>query len=526
MRSNRISCRRVAVALAVALATVAPTLPATGPVYAAPTPPGGDEPGRPGGGGGGNQPGGGQGQSQAPATPAPPPEPPEVPDVETVPGPLPDTPPDVVQGLAPPPSEPQPDFPYKRETQCVQSSVSGPALADRPWAQDSMRIDDLHRFVTGKGQKVAVIDTGVSQHRFLQNRVEAGGDYVDSAGRGVEDCDGHGTIVAGIIAANTNPDGGESDIGFNGVAPDAGILSVRQTSKYYETGDDSRPSAGTLDTLAQAVTYSASQPGVSVINISLTSCIPKNSPAIAASYKVLQAAIDFAVNKRDVVVVAAAGNLSPQGQGCSQQNDNADPEAVKSVPLPPWFAEDVLSVASIGEDGNPSPFSIAGPWVSVAAPGNNIISLDPAGNALVNQKAEEPGAESGPIEGTSFAAPYVSGLAALVRQKFPNLDAHGVMHRIEATAQHPAATGGRNNQVGYGMINPVGALTMEVPGEEGSVQPAQAENLPANLPPPYEKDWTPTVVALAGAGTGLALLLLTVFIQRTLQRNRRRRGEV
>jgi membrane-anchored mycosin MYCP len=504
--------KRAAVALAAVLATLA-----TGPVYAAPSPPGGGDPG------GGQRPSGSIQPSSPPSTSE---EPPSLPKTTVLPGPLPDEPPPVDSGLTPSPPDaaPAPDFPYKKGTQCVRSSVTGPGLPTRPWAQDSLRVDDVHKFVTGKGQKVAVIDTGVHRHPFLQNRVQAGGDYVDSAFKGVDDCDGHGTIVAGIIAANTDPDGTHPNIGFDGMAPDANILSIRQTSKYYKTGDDSRPTAGTLDTLAKAVAYAASQ-GVGVINISLTSCIPKNSTSIAASYRVLQAAIDYAVNKKDAVVVAAAGNLDPSPNGCSQQNDNPDPDEVSSVPLPPWFSDDVLSVGSIGKNGDPSPFSIAGPWVSVAAPGDQIISLDPAGNALVNQKAEEPNAQPGPIEGTSFAAPYVSGLAALVRQKFPNLNAHQVMHRIEATAQHPAAAGGRDNEVGHGMINPVGALTMEVPGEQGSVQPAQAENLPANLPLPYEKDWTPTIVALAGTGAGFFLLVLTVFIMRTVQRNRRRRGD-
>jgi membrane-anchored mycosin MYCP len=229
------------------------------------------------------------------------------------------------------------------------------------------------------------------------------------------------------------------------------------------------------------------------------------------------------VNTKNVVVVAAAGNVDPSGSGCKQQNNNPDPNDLNSIPLPPWFADDVLSVASIDRNGDPSSFSVAGPWVGVAAPGEDIISLDPAGNSLVNQRSESPTGQLGPIQGTSFAAPYVTGLVALVRQKYPDLNAHQVMHRIEATAQHPADAGGRNDQVGYGRIDPIAALTAVIPGE-GGVARAKAEQLPANIPPPYEKNWTPTVVALAGTGAGLGLLLLTVFVMRTVQRNRRRRA--
>lgn len=445
------------------------------------------------------------------------------PEGPTEAGPLPNTPPPVRPGQLPPPIAPHPDASYRSDTQCVSSHVGGPVLADRPWAQDALQIDAVHKFVTGAGEKIAVIDTGVNaSHPFFQDRVKPGGDYV-SGDNGIKDCDGHGTIVAGIIAANTHPGRRNSNIGFDGMAPDASILSIRQTSQYYKDGDgDNARTAGTTATLAQAVSYAASQPDIDAINISLTSCVQKHSPMVDANYHRLQAAVDYAVNAKDKVVVAAAGNYDPNN-GCKQQNDNANPNELNSITLPPWFADDVLSVASIGRNGDPSSFSIAGPWVSVAAPGEDIISLDPAGNSLVNQRSESPSSQPGKIQGTSFAAPYVTGLVALVRQKYPDLTAHQVMHRIEATAQHPADSGGRNNQVGYGPIDPLAALTAVIPGESG-VTPAKAKQLPANIPPPYQKDWTPTVVALAGTGTGLGLLLLTVFIMRTVQRNRRRRA--
>jgi membrane-anchored mycosin MYCP len=187
--------------------------------------------------------------------------------------------------------------------------------------------------------------------------------------------------------------------------------------------------------------------------------------------------------------------------------------------IPPWFSEYVLSVAAVERNGQVAKFSINGPWVSVAAPGTEIISLDPADPAaLANQSFDEKNNAS-PIQGTSFAAPYVAGLAALVRQQFPNLTAKQVMNRIKVTSSHPAATGGHDNLVGYGMINPIAALTAFIPSEKG-IPDDKAIDVPFEMPPPYEHNWTPMKVAMIGSGGGLAALLLTLFVVRTVRRNR------
>ena len=126
---------------------------------------------------------------------------------------------------------------------------------------------------------------------------------------------------------------------------------------------------------------------------------------------------------------------------------------------------------------------------------------------------------SSPSRAPVFAAPYVAGLAALVRQKFPELNARQVMERIKSTAQHPATPTGRDNLVGYGMINPLAALTAMVPSEAG-LSPARATPLPPDAPPVQTKNWTPMLVALIGSGSGLALLAITLFTMHTIRRNR------
>ena len=139
-------------------------------------------------------------------------------------------------------------------------------------------------------------------------------------------------------------------------------------------------------------------------------------------------------------------------------------------------------------------------------------------SSLANQTVDEKGKPQ-PIQGTSFAAPYVAGLAALVREQFPELTAKQVMNRIKTTAAHPAANGGHDNLVGYGMINPIAALTAFIPSEEGIARDKAVE-VPFKMPPQYERNWTPMKVAMIGCGSGLGLLLITLFVAHAIRRNR------
>jgi membrane-anchored mycosin MYCP len=439
------------------------------------------------------------------------------PSTSTAPGGGLGTPPPLPPDFATPVDDGKPDQVYTAKTRCVESRDATVPLEHKPWGQDLLRFDEVAKFATGKGQKVAVIDTGVTPHHYLGDRLEGGGDYVIQAENGLKDCDGHGTEVAGIIAANPNDDA----IGFRGIAPDARILSIRQSSGNYEYKDpasnESAVAAGNLGTLAKAIVRAADTPGVTVINMSVDSCRPANTNPIALPELQVQAALRYAVEVKNVVAVASAGNV-PEGKFCKEQN-GPDPVNPTQIVIPPWFSEYVLSVAAMEQNGDVAPFSMTGPWVSVAAPGTDIISLDPANPAgLANQSLTTDGAQ--PIQGTSFAAPYVAGLAALVRQRFPELTAEQVMDRIKATASHPAATGGHDSLVGYGMINPIAALTAFIPAEK-NIPADKPIDAPFTMPPPYEHNWTPMQVAMIGSGGGLGALLLTLFVVHTVRRNRK-----
>ncbi|MBE7193649.1 type VII secretion-associated serine protease mycosin [Gordonia polyisoprenivorans] len=314
-------------------------------------------------------------------------------------------------------------------------------------------------YSTGAGQTVAVIDTGVHPQPRLR-KVIGGGDYVGS-GDGLTDCDSHGTLVAGLIAAR--PSTADS---FSGIAPDATILSIRQNSDSYQVdgnnGDDSDAVSsgyGNTTTLAYAITRAVSL-GATVINISAAACGTTGSPvdddllgrAVRAAYQ------------RNVVVVAAAGNADKDR---CPQNPGVDPNVPRSTEWsrmttyasPAWFSDYVLSVGNVTADDEPASTSLTGPWVSVAAPGENVVSLSSTGSGLVNRQVIK-GAQSS-FNGTSFAAAVVSGVVALVRAEHPTMSAGEVIELIKRTAH----TGGRGPDMatGYGLVDPIAAVDPDQP---------------------------------------------------------------
>jgi membrane-anchored mycosin MYCP len=402
---------------------------------------------------------------------------------------------------------------------CVTSAGGGDAvIPGAPWSQQRLRFTDAWRFTRGAGQTVAVIDTGVSRHPRLAGRLVDGGDFV-ADDTGLRDCDGHGTLVAGIIAASSDP-----ATGFVGVAPDARVLSIRQSSATVSTTapDGSTSSGGgNVDTLAEAI-LRAVRLGAGVINISEAACVPEAEAARGLAG--LRAAVRAAVDA-DVVVVAAAGNA---GTGACTQGPAG--ESSGQVVAPAWFGDDVLSVGYTRRDGLPAPQSLRGPWVSLAAPGSEIVSLDPAGPGVVDTVAPIGAGRSVPIEGTSFAAPYVSGVVALVRARYPGLDARQLMARVTASADRPggapASGGAHDDAVGAGTVDPVAAVADVRPDEftgdgPASVSPAGAGRV--DLSDGRDAHSGSRTVALVGSAGAMVLLGgvgLAVLVARRTRRPR------
>ncbi|WP_306796257.1 type VII secretion-associated serine protease mycosin [Nocardia sp. XZ_19_369] len=409
---------------------------------------------------------------------------------------------------------PAPLEPTEQRDLCAEPALTGPPPNEPPIAQRVLELPSAWQFSRGAGQKVAVIDTGVNRHPRLPF-MQTGGDYVSDTDGSV-DCDGHGTLVAGIIAAQPSP--GDA---FAGVAPEAEILTIRQLSLAYEKKDragDRAPGAiradgyGSVLTLAAAVVRAVDL-GATVINISEVACSPAGSDTADSS---LGAAVKYAYD-RNVVVVAAAGNVESDGP-CKNQNEGTGWGAVTTVASPAWFSPYVLAVGSVDADGKPSDLSLHGPWIGVSAIGRNIVSLDskPGGVGLVNGVQTTEGIR--PVDGTSFAAPYVAGLAALVRSRFPHLDAQQVIDRIVRTAQAPGT--GHDDAIGAGLIDPLAALTAQLPDRPVNAGADVGRVIAAPVIPPGP-DPRPRRIAVIGSLTCLTALAIGIAVAIPFRRRRR-----
>jgi membrane-anchored mycosin MYCP len=314
---------------------------------------------------------------------------------------------------------------------CMQATPGGPPIRQRPWADKALAPDRAWPFSTGKGVLVAVIDSGVDyDHPQLSKhgKVLDGFDFIRNKPRADFDCVSHGTAVASIIAADPAP-----GIGFHGVAPGATILPVRVTDN--ELGDDQAGTSVKPNAFAQAIRYAADQ-GAQIINLSVV---------MYADVPVVRAAVQYAESK-DVLLVAAVGNAH-------QDNGSADP-----IPYPAAYPG-VVGVGAITIDGSRLPASQVGNYVDLVAPGGGVLAAT---------------REHGHIfwDGTSFATPFVSGAAALVRAAWPGLSASGVARRLLATAS-PARGGEGSTAYGGGVVDPYRAVTDGF----SSVRPAAAKPL-------------------------------------------------
>ena len=398
---------------------------------------------------------------------------------------------------------------------CMAPNPGNSEIEQKPWSQLALGYEEAHeQGITGAGQKVAIIDTGVNPHPQLGSVDSSGGSAVPDGGAN-RDCDGHGTLVAGFVAAQGKP-----NTGFLGVAPDSQLMSIRQSSSLWQKPQNNKP-IGDTETMAQAIQYAVVHQA-DVINISQSSCqqIAEASKFGNEGNQRLHNAVENA-RKAGTVVVAAAGNVGE----CQQNNPGSPTNAV----LPAWFDEDVLTVGSINQQGAPSQFSVAGPWVDVAAPGEGLIGLDPGpkGTGLASQIASGQQGQPGPIQGTSFSAPHVSGLVALIKEKFEKegkpLTAEQIMDRVEKTAIHPGGNNGRNDIVGYGPVDVMAALNDVVPSEHGQQQEAShRRKLGAGAFP--QRNWPATVIAFGGAGTGIAAVVFTAFLVNAVRNIRARRA--
>ncbi|WP_170208642.1 type VII secretion-associated serine protease mycosin [Micromonospora pisi] len=354
------------------------------------------------------------------------------------------------------------------------------------WYLDALRIPEAHKISKGAGVTVAVIDTGVDvSHPDLKGQVVAGhglGSDAAPDGRRDSGVDGHGTAMAGLIAGR----GGGQNRAL-GIAPAVKILPVSTGSDF---GDGE---------LATAIRWAADA-GADVINMSLGA----NGPASEEE----QAAVRYALEK-DAVLVAATGNLEQGSLGVSS----------------PGNIPGVIAVSGLSKDGLFSPKSVRGPEVTLAAPMDDVITPRPVS---VSKNGY------GVASGTSDSAAIVSGVAALVRSKYPDLNAANVVNRLVRTAKDEGASG-RDDLYGFGAVDPVAALTRQVPNVDANPLVAAAPPAPADNPQAEADDGPAVSIGVSnkvGAIVQVALCLLVVvglvvfLVVRSRRSARRRRALV
>ncbi|GID31454.1 type VII secretion-associated serine protease mycosin [Paractinoplanes brasiliensis] len=292
------------------------------------------------------------------------------------------------------------------------SPLQGDSVRADEWHLGTLNISEAWTYSSGAGVTVAVIDSGVdADHPDLQGQVLPGLDLVDDKGDGDTDLVGHGTTVSGIIAGRS-----DDQSGVVGIAPKAKILPVRVLD------EDNRYNDALI--VAQGVRWAVDK-GAKVINLSLGG----NGSSAA-----LAAALDYAFAK-DVVVIACTGNTSA------------------SSTTGVWYPArepGVLAVAGVERDGNTLwSGSITGKETVIAAPATQLVGANTGGDYWK-------------VQGTSFAAPMVSATAALIRSRWPDMPAGEVINRIIRTAKDKGMPG-RDPLFGFGLVNPVGALTATIP---------------------------------------------------------------
>ncbi|MFJ3984723.1 type VII secretion-associated serine protease mycosin [Streptomyces fungicidicus] len=290
----------------------------------------------------------------------------------------------------------------------------------RQWSLEAMRTQQAWQTTKGAGVTVAVLDTGVeSDHPDLDGNVLTGTDLVGfGASEGDRAWARHGTAMAGIIAGHGHGPGDTE--GVMGIAPEAKILPVRV---ILEDGDPSRAKARSTrgNALAEGIRW-ATDHGADVINLSLGDDSASAHPEPGEDQ-----AIQYALRK-GVTVVASAGNGGEKGDHVSY----------------PAAYPGVIAATAVDRYGTRAPFSTRRWYATVSAPGVDVIIADP------DHKYYEGW-------GTSAAAAFVSGAAALVRAAHPDLTPAQVKRLLEDTARNAPADG-RDDSRGFGLVDPAAAI--------------------------------------------------------------------
>lgn len=304
-------------------------------------------------------------------------------------------------------------MPFRLPPYRVEATFAPMALTEIiDWGLALLHVPDHWKQTQGAGVRVALLDSGIDEsHLDLAAAIDEARDFTQSR-RGPADRNGHGTHVAGIVAARQN------NRGVIGVAPQSRLLIAKVL------GDDG---VGNSAAVAAGVDWACDQ-GASVISMSLGSPQPDVK---------LRQAIERAAAK-GVFVITAAGNAGRPN----------------SVNYPARWRETV-AVAAVDRNGQLSRFSSRGPQVDIAAPGQDVLSTFRDGGYAK-------------LSGTSMAAPFVAGVVALLIALHRDAtDARTPLRTIDDLLEHlrrtarDAGAAGHDPGYGWGLINPDGLLLRE-----------------------------------------------------------------
>jgi type VII secretion-associated serine protease mycosin len=347
------------------------------------------------------------------------------------------------------------------EVDAPMYAIGVPAGSDpnrgQQWDFAKLNVSAAWNRSTGAGVTVAVIDTGIdATHPDLAANVLPGYDAIANTAGVRTDENGHGTHVAGTIAAVTG-----NNLGVSAIAPDTKILPIRVLGSN---------GSGNMSDAAEGIVW-ATDHGAQMINMSLGS----TSKVTAVSN-----AINYARSK-GVTVVAAAGNSRTAGSPTSYPAADAG----------------VIAVAATDSNDRFGSYSNAGSYLDVAAPGSNILSTYPTALGYSYRS----------MSGTSMAAPHVAAIAALLKAANPALTPDQIEAALEKTAVDLGPTG-FDNDYGNGRIDPVAALASVAPVTAAPTT-APTAPVPTTLPTSAPVTTPPTTAPVTKAPTTSAPVTTT-----------------
>jgi subtilisin family serine protease len=298
----------------------------------------------------------------------------------------------------------QPNYDYS-----VSKGKASPKTAPQ-YAGETIRLDEAHRLARGNGIMIAVIDTAIeAAHPELVGTIAG---VFDAVADGPSPAEPHGTEIAGILVAHA---------ALTGVAPAAKVLSVRA----FRAGKKS-PAQSTSLQLLKGINW-AFDAGAKIMNMSFT------GPLDPLLERIVKAAAE-----KGVIFIAAAGNNGPKG-----------------APVYPAAYPEVIAVTATDEKDKLYGLANRGDYISIAAPGVDIIAPALRGSYELSS-------------GTSMAAAHVSGVVALLLERDGKLDWNKAREILSASARKPDRSSG-GNAFGAGILDAAGALGEPGPSADEKV---------------------------------------------------------